>query len=148
MEHLVTVERKRPLELLSLVGRGRERWERCLERLRETAIQGASAIIVEQKPWDTILRYCQDRTEETKLPDGSRALVRMRGRSGVHPNAYISSLVSWSRDFFPVQFEFVDGHEAAAKWALRFLIAFWERHQAGFRWNSELVRDRLLRSRS
>jgi hypothetical protein len=146
-EHRVAIERKRGGELLGLVGRGRERWEICLERLREVAIQGAAAVVVEQKPLDTILRHCQDRTEETKLPDGSRALVRMRGRSGVHPNAYLSSLVDWSRDHWPVEWHFCDGHEAAAKWALRFLVAWWERHKAGPRPNGELVRDRLLRSR-
>jgi len=96
MEDKIAIERKSLQDLIGCVGKGRERFERCLERMLDFPIR---AVVVEAS-WAQIER---------------RQYIGM-----VHPNAVTGSILGWVASGIP--FLLVDSRDRASEFVARLLI--------------------------
>jgi DNA excision repair protein ERCC-4 len=98
LEKFIAVERKSLPDLLACVGRERERFDRCLDRLRQI---NARAVVVEAS-WEEL------------------AFTHNFGRSMITSEQVMGSVLGWMASGIP--FLFVKNHELAGQAVSRFLF--------------------------
>ena len=96
LEDKIAIERKSLQDLIGCIGKGRERFERCLDRMRSFDVR---AVVVE----------------------GSWSMIERRQYVGmVHPNAVVGSILGWVASGIP--FLLVDSRERASEYVARLLV--------------------------
>jgi len=106
---LVTIERKSHADCWGVIGNGRERFERELERM---AVIPYRLIVVEATARSIL------------VPPPQQTPGHVKGRY-LHPSHAMGSLIAWMLDRCPVVFW--DDHATAANWAARWLLKAHER---------------------
>ncbi len=96
LEDKIAIERKSLQDLIGCIGKGRERFERCLDRMRTFPVR----CVVVEGTWTQIER---------------RQYVGM-----VHPNAVIGSILGWITSGIP--FLLVDSRDRASEYVARLLV--------------------------
>ncbi len=102
LQDIIAIERKSLQDLVQCIGKHRERFEDCLERMRSFEVK---AVVVEAS-WTMI-----ERKQYVGL---------------VHPNAVIGSILGWVASGVP--FLLVDNRTRASEYVARLLVHGWKRY--------------------
>ena len=106
-EDQICVERKSHLDACGTFGRGRDRWERELERMRSYRF----AAVILEVDWHTIV-------------------CRPPARSKLNPKTIHASIIAWQQRF-GVHFWTCPNREFAERTTYRILERFWKEMQTG-----------------
>jgi DNA excision repair protein ERCC-4 len=104
-ENQITIERKSLLDAYGTFGRGRQRFQKELERM----INYRFAAVIIEADWHTIVK-------------------RPPARSRLHPKTVVASIAAWSQRF-KVHFWTCPDREFAERWTYRLLERFWQDRQ-------------------
>lgn len=107
LEDHIAIERKSLIDLFGTVGRGRDRFERELERLAKMRF---AAVVIEA--------------------DLHIIATRPPARSKLHPKVVVRSIAAWSRRY-GVHFHDRRNRALAEKWTYILLEGFWKDIQTG-----------------
>ncbi len=102
LQDKIAIERKSLQDLVQCIGKHRERFEHCLDRMR---VMDVRAVVVEAS-WTMI-----ERKQYVGL---------------VHPNAVIGSILGWVSSGVP--FLLVDNRTRASEYVARLLVHGWKRY--------------------